>query len=109
MSPKGCHIRVGNSRQEMSQNMIDDLYSSRVRNSLNRIVSPRQDLTFAQLKIYYEENGLTLNENFAKTLELLTADGKYNYNAYLLAVNNFFSLKVAKYAGNNKVDLMENA
>ncbi|NLC26774.1 MAG: transcriptional regulator, partial [Fastidiosipila sp.] len=107
MSPKGCHIRVGNSRQEMSQNMIDDLYSSRVRNSLNRIVSPRQDLTFAQLKIYYEENGLTLNENFAKTLELLTADGKYNYNAYLLADNNGLSMKVAKYAGSNKVDLIE--
>lgn len=44
-------------------------------NEINKILSPCQDLTFAQLKIYYEENGLTFNKNFAKTLELLTEDG----------------------------------
>ncbi len=109
MSPAGCYIRIGNSTQQMTTNMIDDLYSRRVRNSLNRIVSPRQDLTFAQLKIYYQENGLTFNKNFAKTLELLTEDDKYNYNAYLLADNNGLSMKVAKYSGTNKVELIENA
>lgn len=109
MSPAGCYTRIGSSTQQMTTNMIDDLYSKRVRNSLNRIVSPRQDLTFAQLKIYYEENGLTFNQNFAKTLELLTDDGKFNYNAYLLADNNGLSMKVAKYSGRNKVELIENS
>lgn len=56
--------------------MIDYLYSRRVRNSLNRIGSPRQDLSFAQLKIYYEENGLTFNKNFAKTLNDGVNDGE---------------------------------
>lgn len=108
MSPKGCYIRVGNSIQEMSRNMIDDLYSRRVRNSLYKIQSPRQDLTFAQLKIYYQENGFQLNDNFAKNLELLTEDGRYNYNAYLFADNNGLSMKVAKYSGKDKIDLIEN-
>ncbi|MBG0764438.1 MAG: putative DNA binding domain-containing protein [Tissierellales bacterium] len=108
MSPKGSYIRVGNSTQEISRNMIDDLYSRRVRNSLYRIQSPRQDLTFAQLKIYYEENGLELNGNFAKNLELLMDDGRYNYNAYLFADNNGLSMKVAKYSGKDKIDLIEN-
>ena len=101
-------MRLGSSTIPMTPNIIDDLYSRRVRNSLNRIVSPRQDLTFAQLKIYYEENGFDLNENFAKPLELLTEDGRYNYNAYLLADNNGLSMKVAKYSGTDKVDLNEN-
>ena len=75
---------------------------------MRNITSPRQDLTFAQLKIYYQERGLELNEKFANSLELLTPDGKFNYVAYLLADENGISIKVAKYAGTDKVDLIEN-
>jgi hypothetical protein len=49
-----------------------------------------------------------LNSQFAKTLELLTPDGKYNYNAYLLADGNGVSIKVARYKGADKYDLIEN-
>ena len=52
MSPKGCCIRIGSSSEPMGQTMIEDLFAKRVRNSLSKIRSPRQDLTFAQLKIY---------------------------------------------------------
>jgi predicted HTH transcriptional regulator len=108
MSEKGCYIRVGSSSEPMSQNMIEYLFSNRVRNSLGNIKSRRQDLTFEQLKIYYNEKGLKLNEKFASNLELLTEDGYYNYVAYLMADSNGTSIKVAKYAGINKVDLIEN-
>ena len=108
MSPSGCFIRMGTSSQPMTTTMIDDLYSKRIHTTLRNIPSPRQDLTFAQLKIYYQERGLELNEKFANSLELLTPDGKYNYIAYLLADENGVSIKVAKYAGTDKVDLIEN-
>lgn len=108
MSPNGCYVRVGSSTQPMTLDMIEDLYSRRTRNSLYKIQSPRQDLTFAQLKIYYEETGLKLNDNFAKNLELLTNNGGYNYNAYLFADDNGLSMKVAKYSGVDKIDLIEN-
>ena len=68
----------------------------------------QDDLTFAQLKIYYQERGLELNKKFANSLEFFTSEGKYNYFAYLLADENGFSIKVAKYAGTDKVDLIEN-
>jgi len=108
MSPNGCFIRMGTSSQPMTTSMIDDLYSKRIHTTLRNIPSPRQDLTFAQLKIYYQERGLELNDRFANSLELLTPDGKYNYVAYLLADENGVSVKVAKYAGTDKVDLIEN-
>lgn len=108
MSPNGCFTRMGASSQPMSTVMIDDLYSKRIHNTLRNIASPRQDLTFAQLKIYYQERGLELNEKFANSLELLTPEGKFNYVAYLLADENGVSIKVAKYAGSDKVDLIEN-
>lgn len=108
MSPSGCFIRTGTSSQPMTTTMIDDLYSKRIHTTLRNIPAPRQDLTFAQLKIYYQERGLELNDRFANSLELLTPDGKYNYIAYLLADENGVSIKIAKYAGTDKVDLIQN-
>ena len=108
MSAAGCYIRIGTSSQPMTQSMIDDLYARRTHNSLRKIASPRQKLTFEQLQIYYQAKGYTLNDKFAENLDLLTEDGKYNYVAYLLADSNGVSVKVAKYAGKDKVDLIEN-
>jgi len=39
---------------------------------------------------------------------LRTSTGEYNYAAYLLADENGASIKVAKYAGTDKVNLIEN-
>ena len=108
MSPRGCFVRLGSASEPMSITMIEELFSKRTRNSLGKIKSHRQDLTFEQLKIYYEARGLKLNEQFASNLELLTEDGYYNYVAYLMADNNGTSIKVAKYDGLNKVHLIEN-
>ncbi len=108
MSPNGCYMRLGTSTQSMSTALIDELYAKRIHTTLRNIPSPRQDLTFAQLKIYYQERGLELNDRFANSLELLTPDGIFNYIAYLLADENGVSIKVAKYAGTDKVHLKEN-
>ena len=51
---------------------------------------------------------MELNQQFASSLELLTPEGKYNYIAYLLADEKGVSVKAAKYAGTDKVDLIEN-
>lgn len=106
MCPAGCYIRIGSSKDQMTTEMIDNLYAKRVRNSLNKIESPRQDLTFKQLKIYYEGQGTAITNNFERNLELVMDND--NYNGYLLADENGMSIKVARYAGTNKVDLLEN-
>lgn len=108
MSEKGCYIRTGTAAEPMIARQIEHLFSKRIRNSLGRIQSPRQDLTFGQLKIYYEATGKTLNGQFAKNLELLTDDDKFNYVAYLMADVNGMSMKVAKYNGKDRVNLSEN-
>ena len=108
MTPDSCFIRVGSSIQSMTNEMINNEFSKRTRNSLKNIVSPKQDLTFSQLKIYYEEKGFSINNNFLKQLNLYTDDGKYNYNAYLLADNNSISIRFGKYDGTNSVNLIEN-
>ncbi len=108
MSPSGCYMRIGTSTQPMTTSVIDEFYSRRIHTTLRNVPAPRQDLSFAQLKIYYQENKLELNSRFADSLELYTPDREYNYVAYLLADENAVSIKVAKYAGTDKVELTEN-
>jgi predicted HTH transcriptional regulator len=108
MTEKGCFIRTGTAAEPMPQAMIEKLFASRTRNSLGKIRSHRQDLSFEQLKIYYEEKGLTLTKHFKQNLELLTDNESLNYAAYLLADENGTSIKVAKYSGADRIDLVEN-
>ena len=108
MSPSGCYIRVGPAVEQMSPSMIEKNFARRTRNSLSVIESPKQNLTFEQLKIYYQEHGKTLNDQFAQSLNFLTTDGRYNLNAFLFADQNDITIKVAKFAGTDKSDLIEN-
>lgn len=108
MSPEGCFIRVGSSKQHMTKEQIEEMYAKRIPHSLSNMRSPKQKLTFKQLEIYYAEHKKTLNEEFLSSLDLVNDDGVFNYAAYLLADENGVSIKVAKYAGTTKVDLIEN-
>lgn len=107
LSEKGAFIRVGSSAEPMPTRQIEQLFSKRIRNSIGNMKSPKQALQFQQLHIYYQSIGKTLNEQFARNLELLTDDESYNYVAYLMNDINNISIKVARYQGLNRVDLVE--
>lgn len=108
MTPNGCFMRLGTQTCQMTQSMINSLYSRRVLNTLHNVVSPNQELTFTQLKIFYEERGYDVTgDYFLKNLDLFTEDGKYNYAAYLMADNNGASIKVARFSGTEKLDILE--
>lgn len=100
-SPNGCFVRVGSGVQPMTTNMIEQVYVSRLRNSLRNFPIPTsRQLTFQQLKIYYQEKGFDINQAFLQNLDLYIPDTeKLNFVAYLLADNNSVSIKVVKYAG----------
>jgi predicted HTH transcriptional regulator len=107
MSERGCFVRVGSSSQPMSEQLIEELLSKRQQITLQTMLSPRQTLTFKQLCIYYEEKNLEPTEQFIESLDLRQSGGEFNYAAYLLADENSASVKVAVYAGTDKVDLLE--
>ena len=86
--------------------MIEDLYAHRVRNSLRNIPSPRQNLSFRILRVYYEERGMTLNEHYAENLDFLLPDGRYNYVAFLMSDENNISVKLAKYSSEDRSQLI---
>ena len=104
---EGCFIRVGSSTQSMTERTIVDMFTKRQPMTLQSMPSPRTDLTFEQLRIYYQEKKLNLNEKFIESLSLRHVNGGFNYAAYLLADENGESIKVAAYAGKSKKDLHE--
>jgi predicted HTH transcriptional regulator len=108
-SKKGCFIRIGSSSESMEETIIDDMMNKRVNMSITNMPSKHSNLTFSQLKIYYNEKKQTLNdETFMENLELLSTDKKPNFLAFMLADKNNISIRLAKYAGTSKVDLIEN-
>ena len=109
MTSKGCSYRVGASCRPMTERMVREMYAKRVPRTLRNIESPDQALTFEVLEIYYRNHGLKLTDQFAKNLDFLTPEGKYNFLAYLFSDNNHLSFKVAKYAGTDKCDLLESS
>lgn len=108
MTPDSCFIRVGSSVEGMNNETIFNLFSRRTRNSLKNIKSPKQDLEFKTLKIYYQENGYEINDNFLKKLDLYDDNNDFNYIAYLLSDNNNISVQFAKYEGDDVYNLVEN-
>jgi len=107
-SEKGCFLRIGSAAQPMTEEHIEQLMNSRQIVTLVSVVSRHQDLTFNQLKIFYEGKGVVLNQHFAKTLDLTVPDGKFNQLAYLFADTNRVSIRVAKWWGIDKMRLREN-
>lgn len=107
LSERGAFIRVGSAAEPMTARQIETLFSKRIRHSIGNIQSPKQDLKFQQLHIYYQSVDKTLNEQFARNLELQTEDGLYNYVAYLMNDINSISIKVARYQCLDRIDLTE--
>lgn len=108
MTPDSCFIRVGSAVESMNGETILNLFSKRARNSLKNIKSPKQDLEFKTLKIYYQENGFEINDNFLKKLDFYDDNDDFNYIAYLLSDNNNISVQFAKYDGDDVYNLIEN-
>lgn len=68
----------------------------------------REDLTFAKLKQYLIGKGIHISEStFYKNFGLITADGKFNLLADILADENMNSIKVAVFKGKDKSEFVK--
>ena len=102
------YIRSSDEDRDISPENLKQLMRRYDSDSIVRIESNNQFLTFNQLKNLYMINGLTLNEdNFKHNLNLVTSDNKYNLMADILSDNNTYSIKDAKFSGVDKIDLIK--
>lgn len=107
MCPMGAFIRLGSSLAPLTEKQIFDLYSKRTRTSLINIISPIKNLTFTQLKIYYNEIGYEFNSNTYNQLNFKMENNEFNYLAYLLSDQNSLVINVGKFKGTDVADMIE--
>jgi len=103
-SAQGCFIRVGTSSRSMTEEQIEKgMLGSLPQQSLVDKPVLRKDFSFLFLKTYLTERGIHVDdESLKRNFNLVTADGRYNMLAELLADNNYISIKVAVFQGKDK-------
>jgi ATP-dependent DNA helicase RecG len=102
------YIRVADSDRILKPEELKEFFSFKYDfDSVIKIESKYKFLKFNQLKSLFLMRGMTLKEEtFKNNLHLLTSEGKYNLLAELVADENDVSIKVAKFSGRDKTDLI---
>ena len=99
-------IRVGSENKKIDPDLLGDLFFASEKASIENLESINQNQTFNELKQMYVNAGLTINDkNFEENLHL-KINGKYNYLANLLADENDISIKVVRFSGNDKLNMV---
>lgn len=102
------YIRSSDEDREIAPNKLKEMMNTNSSDSMVRIESINQYLTFNQLRGLYLNNGMTLNENtYRHNLNLLCPNGKFNLLADLLSDSNSFSIKIARFSGVDKTSLIK--
>lgn len=99
-------IRVGSEDREIDPDLLADIFFASQNNSLESIHSINQNLTFSKLKFMYVDRGLTINEDTFEENMGLKSNGKYNMLANLLADENDVSIKVVRFSGKDKTNML---
>lgn len=99
-------IRIGSENKQIEPDLLADLFFNSQKSSIDNVEAFNQNMTFNYLKQMFIENKLTINnENFKENMHFLV-NGKYNYLANLLADENDISIKVVKFSGLDKTNMI---
>lgn len=100
-------IRSGNENRKIEPELLREILFQNTTELITNMESIRQDLSFHQLKRLYLSHGLTIDDQtFERNMNLLTERGKYNKLAELLADENDISIKVVRFRGQDKSEML---
>lgn len=99
-------IRVGSSNKQIDPELLGDLFFSSQNASLESTESINQDLSFNKLRQLYISKGLSIENTSFESNAGLLINGKYNCLAQLLADENDISIKVVRFKGTDKLQML---
>jgi predicted HTH transcriptional regulator len=100
-------IRIGSENKKIEPNLLGEIFFTNSTAIAANVEAINQNLTFNQLKNLYIAKGLTIdNATFIQNLGLLTKRGTYNYIADILSDNNDCSIKVVRFKGQDKKEMI---
>ena len=100
-------IRVGSENKKIDPELLGELFFSNPAAMAANAEASTQELTFNELKRLYAAKGLTVDDaTFARNMGLLTRNGSYNYLAEILSDSNNCSIKVVRFQGKDKQEMV---
>ncbi len=100
-------IRIGSENKKIDPSTLSEMVLSNSMTTMENIESIDQNLTFEQLKGMYRAHDLTVNETtFLANCGLLTKRGTFNYLAEILSDSNNCSIKVVRFQGKDKSEMV---
>ena len=100
-------IRMGSENKKIDPSILSEMVLANSITQMENVESINQSLTFEQLKGLYRQKGLTVNDdNFLLNTGLLTKKGTFNYLADILSDNNNVSIKVVRFRGKDKMEMI---
>ena len=100
-------IRSGSENKKLDPEILRDIVFMNSQEHIVETESINQDLSFTQLKQLYISKGLSINNNtFNKNLGLLNKNSTYNDLADILSDYNNYSIKVVRFAGKDKNNML---
>lgn len=100
-------IRSGNENKKIDPELMRELVFTKSIESMTEIESFNQELSFNQLKQLYISHNYTIDQqNFEKNIGLLNKNNKYNILANILSDNNDCSIKVVRFKGIDKSEMI---
>lgn len=101
------YIRSGCENKKLEPEELKDLIFTNSIEMISEMESRNQELTFHQLKSLYLDKGIRFEDTtLLNNLGLYTKNKKYNYLAELLSDNNDLSIKVVRFSGVDKSNML---
>ena len=103
------YVRNAAADEQASVSILRKMLASGTSDIIAEIASDDQHLSFKQFFMFLAQSGIHASESavFYKNYGFMTADGRYNYMAYLLSDQNASSIKVVKFSGTDKTVMSE--
>lgn len=109
LSEKGVYVRDGSVCRPLTAEEIKKRYEATLpERQMVECESHLQKLSFDILKTSLKEHGISFNDaTFLDNYRLLTKEGNYNLVADLFADENDISIKIVRFSGVDKTELIE--
>ena len=100
-------IRSGTQNRQIEPDQLREMVFTNSAETITNLEAFNQELSFTELKQMYVLHGYSIDDKtFEKNTGLLCKNGKYNQLADILSDNNNCSIKVVRFAGKDKSEMV---
>lgn len=107
MTSEGVYLRLGATNRQATRDEIKTMIKEDDEYSFEYVRSNKQELTFETIKKEFVNKKIDFNKTKMSNLGIIDDKGEYTNLAYMISDQNLYSIKIAVYKGNEKVEFLD--